>query len=85
MARKTLTFVTGNVKKLEEFIAITGSNFPYRVISEKIDLPEYQGTVEEVCVEKCREAARRLDGPVIVEDTCLGFNAMGGLPGKTPF
>ena len=41
--KKTLTFVTGNAKKLEEFVAILGSNFPYEVVSQKIDLPEYQG------------------------------------------
>ena len=81
MSRKTLTFVTGNAKKLEEFVAILGSNFPYEVVSQKIDLPEYQGTPEEICIEKCREAAKIVKGPVITEDTCLCFNALGGLPG----
>ena len=40
-----------------------------------------QGDPSEVCREKCRAAARIVDGPVIVEDTCLGFRAHGGLPG----
>ena len=40
-----------------------------------------QGEPSEVCREKCRAAARIVDGPVIVEDTCLGFRAHGGLPG----
>ncbi len=31
--------------------------------------------------EKCLEAARRVGGPVVVEDTCLCFNALGGMPG----
>ena len=31
--------------------------------------------------EKCAEASRRISGPVIVEDTSLCFNALGGLPG----
>jgi inosine/xanthosine triphosphate pyrophosphatase family protein len=31
--------------------------------------------------EKCLEASRRIAGPVIIEDTCLCFNALGGLPG----
>jgi inosine/xanthosine triphosphate pyrophosphatase family protein len=31
--------------------------------------------------EKCKEASRRIAGPVIIEDTCLCFNALGGLPG----
>ena len=81
MSRKTITFVTGNAKKLEEVVAILGTKFPHDVISQKIDLPEYQGTPQEICVEKCREAAKILNKPVIVEDTCLCFNAMGGLPG----
>ena len=78
---KTITFVTGNAKKLEEFVAILGTNFPHKVVSAKIDLPEYQGTPQEVCQEKCREAFRQVKGPVIVEDTCLCFNALGGMPG----
>jgi len=78
---KTITFVTGNAKKLEEFVAILGNNFPHKVISKDVDLPEYQGSPEEVVREKCAEAARRIQGPVIVEDTCLCFNALGGLPG----
>ena len=81
-APKTLTFVTGNAKKLEEVVAILGSNFPYEVTSQKIDLPEYQGTPQEIVIEKCREAVKSIKGPVIVEDTCLCFNALGGLPGK---
>ena len=81
MSRKTITFVTGNAKKLEEVVAILGTKFPHDVISQKIDLPEYQGTPQEICIEKCREAAKILNAPCIVEDTCLCFNAMGGLPG----
>lgn len=81
--RPTLTFVTGNAKKLEEVNAILGScdNFPYRLVSKKIDLPELQGDPEEVSREKCLLAAAEVKGPVIVEDTSLCFNALGGLPG----
>jgi inosine triphosphate pyrophosphatase len=50
-------------------------------VNKKIDLPEYQGTPEVVCREKCKEAAKLVGGPVIVEDTCLCFNALNGLPG----
>ena len=60
MSSKTITFVTGNAKKLEEFLAILGTSFPHKVISAKIDLPEYQGTPREVCEEKCREAFRKV-------------------------
>jgi hypothetical protein len=82
-SRPVLTFVTGNAKKLEEVIAILGSgqNFPYRVVSKKIDLPELQGDPEEVSREKCLLAATAVGGPVIVEDTSLCFVALGDLPG----
>lgn len=78
---RTLTFVTGNAKKLEEVRAILGTNFPLELISHKLDLPELQGGVDEVSIKKCQEAARRLKTPVLIEDTALCFNALGGLPG----
>lgn len=81
MNNKPITFVTGNVKKLEEFKAILGSSFPKEVISQKVDLPELQGEISEICIKKCKEAARIVQGPVIVEDTCLCFSALKGLPG----
>ncbi len=52
-----------------------------QVTSQDIDLPEYQGTPEEVAREKCKLAAKHVKGPVIVEDTSLCFNALGGMPG----
>lgn len=79
-----VTFVTGNVKKLQEVTAILGAGdhaIPYRLVSRKIDLPELQGSPEDVSREKCKLAAQEVKGPVIVEDTSLCFNALGGLPG----
>lgn len=87
-----LVFVTGNAKKLEEVRAILASqsennNFPFDVISHKIDLPELQGSPEEVSSEKCKLAAEYLSKEmkekclVMVEDTSLCFNALGGMPG----
>ncbi|XP_013200583.1 inosine triphosphate pyrophosphatase [Amyelois transitella] len=81
MSARKLTFVTGNAKKLEEVRAILGNSFPLEVISHKLDLPELQGEINEVSIRKCQEAARRLKSPVLVEDTCLCFNALKGLPG----
>uniref|UniRef100_A0AAQ5ZJR8 Inosine triphosphate pyrophosphatase n=1 Tax=Amphiprion ocellaris TaxID=80972 RepID=A0AAQ5ZJR8_AMPOC len=80
-AGRSVVFVTGNAKKLEEVIQILGDKFPYKLVSKKIDLPEYQGEPDEISIQKCKEAARQIDGPVIVEDTCLCFRALGGLPG----
>lgn len=78
---KPITFITGNAKKLEETTAILGKKFPFKLISKQIDLPEWQGESADISVKKCHEAAKHVKGPVIVEDTCLCFNAMGGLPG----
>lgn len=44
-------------------------------------MAEYQGEPDEVAIQKCKEATTKVDGPVLVEDTCLCFNALGGLPG----
>ncbi|XP_033642863.1 inosine triphosphate pyrophosphatase-like [Asterias rubens] len=74
-----LVFVTGNAKKLEEVIAILGDKF--NVTSRSIDLPEFQGEPDDISVAKCKEAVKHVKGPVIVEDTCLCFNALGGMPG----
>ena len=76
-----ITFVTGNKKKLEEVVAILGDSLPYELVSLKLDLPELQGEPEEVSIEKCKLAAMQVNGPVMVEDTSLCYNALNGLPG----
>jgi len=53
----------------------------FQVINRKVDLPELQGEMDEISIKKCQEAAKIVQGPVIVEDTCLCFNALKGLPG----
>lgn len=78
---RQLTFVTGNVYKLQEVIAILGPQFPYKVVNREIDLPEYQGEPDDICRAKCKAAAEIVKGPVLVEDTSLCFSALGGLPG----
>jgi inosine triphosphate pyrophosphatase len=83
--KKVLTFVTGNAKKLEEVRQILGKgidDFPYIITNQKIDLPELQGNdVYEIAKEKCRIAAKLINGPCFIEDTSLCFNALHGLPG----
>jgi Ser/Thr protein kinase RdoA (MazF antagonist) len=59
----SITFVTGNAKKLEEVQCILGSGFPFKVKSRKIDLPELQGEPEVVAREKCRLAAMEVNCP----------------------
>lgn len=78
-----IRFATGNAKKLEEVVAIlaTGQELPFTVQGVKLDLPELQGEPEDIAREKCRLAAKETGGAVMVEDTCLCFHAMKGLPG----
>lgn len=81
---KTLTFVTGNKKKLEEVQQILlGGNkkLAFNIANQKIDLPELQGDPVEIAIEKCILAAKEVNGPVFTEDTSLCFNALNGLPG----
>lgn len=49
--------------------------------NEALDLPELQGTCEEISVAKCKAAAEKIGGPVFVEDTALCFKALGDMPG----
>ncbi|EPQ63886.1 Bgt-5349 [Blumeria graminis f. sp. tritici] len=78
MARK-ITFITGNQNKLIEVIDILGDTVDLK--SQSLDLTEIQGTIEEISLDKCRRAAYAVNGPVLVEDTCLCFNALKDLPG----
>ncbi|KAI1468490.1 Ham1-like protein [Daldinia caldariorum] len=75
-----LNFITGNANKLSEVRAILE---PAGIVvrNQPLDLPEVQGTLEDVTREKCRAAAAAVRGPVLVEDTCLCFDALHGLPG----
>jgi inosine triphosphate pyrophosphatase len=74
-----ITFITGNIKKLEELQYILGNSID--LDNKKIDLPELQGEPEEIAIEKAKEAARQINGPVLIEDVSLCFNSLGGLPG----
>jgi inosine triphosphate pyrophosphatase len=73
---RDIVFVTGNKNKVRETENIIG---PLEV--RDMDLPELQGTPEEIVTQKCQLAAEEIQGPVIVEDTSLCFNALGGMPG----
>lgn len=80
MSKPVLNFITGNANKLREVKAIL-EPAGIEVRNQSLDLPEIQGTLEEVTREKCRVAAAAVNGPVLVEDTCLCFDALNGLPG----
>ncbi|KAJ0393063.1 hypothetical protein P43SY_005877 [Pythium insidiosum] len=80
-SKPVLTFVTGNRNKLAEVVAILGADFPFELRNQAVDLPELQGEPEDIAKQKCRLAAAQVNGPVLVEDTSLCFNALNGLPG----
>ena len=80
-AQRTLTFVTSNAKKLEEVRAIIANSISWNVESVSLELPELQGEPDDITKEKCRLASEKIEGPVVIEDTCLCFNALNGLPG----
>ncbi|PIO62278.1 Ham1 family protein [Teladorsagia circumcincta] len=75
---RTITFVTGNAGKLAEVRAIL-SSFEVRAVD--VDVDEYQGEPDYVAERKAKEAAEQVQGPILVEDTSLCFNAFKGLPG----
>lgn len=83
---KRLTFVTGNKNKLEEVKKILGGQglgIYEELVNKSVDLPELQAaTNREVTIQKCEEAFKIIQGPVIVEDTGLHFKAMHDLPGR---
>ena len=67
-----------NKGKLREIIDILGINLN----NQAIDLPELQlDTSDQVAIYKAKEAAKRIGGPVLIDDTALHFNALHGLPG----
>jgi inosine triphosphate pyrophosphatase len=81
MPLKRLVFATGNAGKLDEVREILAQGEAIDIESRDIDLPEIQGTTQEIAIEKCRRAAELIGGPVITEDTALCFAALNGLPG----
>jgi inosine triphosphate pyrophosphatase len=93
---KSITFVTGNEQKLKEVKEIllfrddlyrnennnNRSSSGFDLISKSIDLPELQGSSQEVIAkQKCLMALREIKGPCLVEDTSLCFEGLRGLPG----
>lgn len=74
MSVTELNFITGNKQKLAEVSAILEGVVTLH--SQNLDLLEIQGTIEEVILAKCKQAVEQINGPVLVEDTCLIFNAL---------
>ncbi len=78
MTRPPFTLVTGNRNKAIEAERILGC----RLDCEPLDLPEIQSLdILEVLRAKGEEAWRRLERPIVVEETGLELAAFGGFPG----
>lgn len=58
-------------------------SIPFTLVARgDLDLDELQSEMpEKIAAAKCRLAARAVGGPVLVDDTSLCFDALGGLPG----
>ncbi|KAF5388064.1 hypothetical protein D9615_000768 [Tricholomella constricta] len=88
---KRLVFVTGNANKLKEVKEIlSDGGHPIEIDSHSLDskyhgrhpqIPEIQGTTQEVAKDKCRRAAELTGSACITEDTALCYAALNGLPG----
>lgn len=78
MTSKYPVFITGNKNKAKFMAKLLGIELEFH----KLDLDEIQSTSpEEVVEHKVRQAYEILNRPVLVEDTGMGLDALGGLPG----
>lgn len=74
---KNIYFITGNQKKFTEAREIIP-----RLVQLDIDLPEIQEIdPHKIIASKLQEARKQYDGLIIVEDTSLCLDCLGGLPG----
>jgi len=75
---KTLTFITGNSKKLAQLQRY----LTFKVGHQALDIEEIQSLdVAVVATEKAKAAYALLGTPVLVEDAALECMALNGLPG----
>lgn len=84
MSLPEILFVTSNVNKLKEVKVLLSSVKNYTLNNSDLDLEEIQdSSLQQIAAKKLQQAVSVLPKgtPVFVEDTALGFNAMGGLPG----
>lgn len=67
-----LNFITGNKNKLAEVRTILGSII--NVKNQSVDVPEIQGTIEEIAKEKCRRAAEVVSSkPIGIYDSVFCY------------
>eukprot|EP00032_Breviata_anathema_P001826 JZ554158.1.p1 GENE.JZ554158.1~~JZ554158.1.p1 ORF type:complete len:218 (+),score=39.08 JZ554158.1:24-677(+) len=84
---KKISFITGNAGKLREVQAIMAQypDVAQHVVIDKTDCPDLveiqEGDFTKMLLYKVNEALKHVPGPILLEDTWLGFDALGGLPG----
>ncbi len=76
--KPTLIFVTSNKHKIEEAQEAL-KEFDIQQVAK--DIPEIQGTAEEIVKYKAQRAFAQLKKPCFVEDVSLCIDAWKGLPG----
>lgn len=76
--KMSIVFVTGNKHKYQEVQSVLKN---YDIIMENIDLPEIQGTDDEITKHKMEYAKIFVKGKFMVEDSSLEYNALNGMPG----
>lgn len=75
---KTLLFITSNEHKLREArFALSDC----RILKRTMTLPEIQGEPEDIIRAKAAAAYKKVRKPLFVEDICLCFESLNGLPG----
>lgn len=79
MLKPKLTIVTGNPLKFRELSAKLGEFFECE--QGIVEGYEIQGTLEEIISHKLEHAYSVFKSPVLVDDTGLYFDALGGFPG----
>lgn len=73
-----VVFITGNENKAKYLSRLIGME----IDNHKLDLDEIQSVdPKEVVEHKVRQAYDILKQPVLVEDSCMGIDELGGLPG----
>lgn len=79
-AKPKVVFVSSNINKAKEVQTILGTLLEVEHVS--LDLTEIQSEdVEQIAIHKAIQASNKLQCNVLVEDSCLGFDAFHGLPG----
>lgn len=77
---KTITLVTGNKGKLNEWQRLVPAEFKLHAVD--VDLDEIQSLdLEAIITDKARRAYEKLGTPIIVEDISAGLDKLGGMPG----